>query len=66
MAGEYEPEERPGHVAAAVENKVYVWGGYGAASHDDPDKTDFVLKVDILDVKVRNPLILAGRIGHSR
>ena len=56
MAGNiYVPEVRHGHVAAAVEDKVYVWGGrigYTKVSHDGPDKTDFTLKVDILDVKV--------------
>ena len=59
MAGEYmyEPAARRGHVAAAVEDKVYVWGGrsgYTQVSHDGPDKTEIILKVDILDVKVRN------------
>ena len=58
MAGKYhEPVVRRGHVAAAVEDKVYVWGGrigYTKVSHDGPDKTDIILKVDILDVKVRN------------
>ena len=61
---------RRGHVAAAVEDKVYVWGGrsgirafsygsgYTEVSHDGPDKTDIILTVDILDVKVRNTLIL--------
>ena len=57
MAGEYEPAARTGHVAAAVEDKVYVWGGrrrrLTVVSHDGPDKTDIILKVDILDVKVR-------------
>ena len=54
MAGEYQPATRWGHVAAAVEDKVYVWGGWNGytVSHDGPDKTDIVLKVDILDVKV--------------
>ena len=38
---------------------MYMWGGYsGTVSHDGPDKTDIILKVDILDVKVRNTLIL--------
>ena len=57
MAGEYEPTARFGHVAAAVEDKVYVWGGwrgYEDVSHDGPDKTDIILTVDILNVKVRN------------
>ena len=58
MAGEYEPAERSGHVSAAVEDKVYVWGGYNDVSHDGPDKTAIILTVDILDVKVRNTLIL--------
>ena len=59
MAGEYEPAERFGHVAAAVEDNVYVWGGRsGYVSHDGPDKAAIILKVDILDVKVRNTLIL--------
>ena len=57
MAGRYEPTARCAHVAAAVENKVYVWGGlFGRQkdiSHDGPDKTEVILKVDILDVKVR-------------
>ena len=56
MAGEYAPAARYGHVAAAVEDKVYVWGGSSVSdvSHDGPDKTDFILTVDILDVKVRS------------
>ena len=51
-----EPAARLGHVAAAVENKVYVWGGLigrPEVSHDGPDKTDIILQVDILNVKVR-------------
>ena len=50
----YEPAARCRHVAAAVYDKVYVWGGLGtfSASHDGPDKTDIILKVDVLDVKV--------------
>ena len=49
-----EPAERRGHVAAAVVDKVYVWGGYRglAVSHDGPDKTSITFEVDILDVKV--------------
>ena len=58
MAGiKYEPAPvRYGHVAAAVEDKVYVWGGRSGrrdVSHDGPDKIDIILKVDILNVKVR-------------
>ena len=59
MAGKYEPAARFGHVAAAVEDKVYVWGGRrgdAGVSHDGPDKTDIILKVDILDVKVSTNL----------
>ena len=57
MAGSYIPVARHGHVAAAVENKVYVWGGrtrsvLTTVPHDGPDKADIILNVDILDVKV--------------
>ena len=55
MAGK-PPAARRGHVAAAVEDKVYVWGGllgYAGVSHDGPDKTDIIVKVDVLDLKVR-------------
>lgn len=55
MAGK-PPGARRGHVAAAVEDKVYVWGGllgYTGLSHDGPDKTDVIVKVDVLDLKVR-------------
>ena len=55
MAGK-PPAARRGHVAAAVEDKVYVWGGllgYTGVSHDGPDKTDIIVKVDVLDLKVR-------------
>ena len=55
MAVKYEPAARWGHVAAAVEDKVYVWGGFSECSfvsHDGPDRTDIILEVDILDVKV--------------
>ena len=53
--GKYEPAARRVHVAAAVEDNVYVWGGligYADVSHDGPDKTDIILKVDVLNVKV--------------
>ena len=50
MAGEYEPAARLGHVVAAVEDKVYVWGGHSGrrteVSHDGPDKTNIILTVD--------------------
>ena len=56
MADKYEPAVRHGHVAAAVEDKVYVWGGYRYrymnVSRAGSDKND-IFKVDILDVKVR-------------
>ena len=69
MAGEYEPAERNGHVAAAVKDKVYVWGGRSRrtkVSHDGPDKTDIILRVNILDVKVRPEYTDLSRIGfHS-
>ena len=65
MAGKYEPAARWGHVVAAVEDKVYVWGGLSErsfVSHDGPDKTNIILDVDILDVKV---WFLAFNIFHG-
>ena len=52
-----EPSARLGHVAAGIEGKVYVWGGYQKVSHDGPDKTELIFSVDILDVKVSLLLI---------
>ena len=54
LASELAAIARFGHVAAAVEDKVYVWGGYRGlkVSHDGPGKSSITLKVDILDVKV--------------
>ena len=49
------PAARWGHVAAGVEGKVYVWGGFSGfnkVSHDGPDKAEIIFSVDILDVKV--------------
>ena len=49
-----EPAARCGHVAAAVEDKVYVWGGRRGriVFHDDPDRAEIRYGVDILDVNV--------------
>ena len=49
-----EPAARCGHVAAAFENKVYVWGGRrgSSVSHDGSDKTEITRGVNILDVNV--------------
>ena len=52
----YKPPPRWGHVAAAVEGKLYVWGGYRRdwpAVHDGPTKTAFTSVVDVLDVQVK-------------
>ena len=52
----YEPAPRRGHVAAAVEGKLYVWGGMRRdwpAVHDGPYKTPITSVVDILDPQVK-------------
>lgn len=51
----YEPAARWGHVAAAVEDKLYVWGGTRKDSHevhDGPAKTALTSVVDVLDLQV--------------
>ena len=51
----YEPAPRYAHVAAAVEGKLYVWGGMRRdlpAVHDGPTKTAITSVVDILDPQV--------------
>ena len=51
----YEPAPRYGHVAAAVEGKLYVWGGKRRdlpAVHDGPAKTGITSVVDVLDPQV--------------
>ena len=51
----YEPAARYGHVAAAVEDKLYVWGGWRRDSpvvHDGPAKTALISVVDVLDLEV--------------
>ena len=50
-----EPVARFGHLAAAVESKLYVWGGVRSefpVVHDGPDKIAFASLVDVLDLKV--------------
>ena len=52
----YEPAPRWGHVAAAVEGKLYVWGGFRKdlpQVHDGPTKTVFTSVVDVLDIQVK-------------
>ena len=52
----YEPAPRYGHVAAAVEGKLYVWGGMRRGLplvHDGPKKTAITSVVDILDPQVK-------------
>ena len=56
----YEPAPRFGHIAAAVEGKLVLWGGIrrdGPKVHDGPTKTAFTSVVDVLDVQVNPPKI---------
>ena len=51
----YQPAPRYEHVAAAVEGKLYVWGGLRRdlpVVHDGPEKTAITSIVDILDPQV--------------
>ena len=51
----YEPIPRFAHVAAAVENELYVWGGIRRDwpfVHDGPAKTAITSLVDVLDLQV--------------
>ena len=53
----YEPAPRQGHVAAAVEGKLYVWGGIRRdlpTFHDGFAKTAITSVVDVLDSQVKN------------
>ena len=64
------PSARWGHVAAGVEGKVYVWGGfrgYDKLSHDGTDKAEIIFSVDILDVKVSltGALTVSGSPVHE-
>ena len=52
----YEPAPRRGHVATAVEGKLYVWGGITRDwpyVHHGPTKTAFASVVDVLDIQVK-------------
>ena len=52
----YEPAPRYGHVAAAVEGKLYVWGGMRRdlpKIHNGRAKTAITSVVDVLDPKVK-------------
>ena len=52
----YEPAPRCAHVAAAVEGKLYVWGGMRRdlpEVHDGPQKTAITSVVDVLDLQVK-------------
>ena len=53
----YRPFPRVEHVAAAIEGKLYLWGGMGRDSpkvHDGPAKTTLTGAVDVLDLQVQN------------
>jgi len=50
-----EPAARFGHVAAAVNGKLYLWGGLRRdlpKIHDGPSKTKLTSVVDVLDPQV--------------
>ena len=49
----YEPDARNGQVAAAVNGKLYLWGGLRRhLPKDGPDKNALMSVVDILDLQV--------------
>ena len=52
----FEPAPRYGHVAAAVDGNLYVWGGVRRdmpAVHDGSKKTAITSVVDVLDPQVK-------------
>ena len=51
--GRYEPAPRWGHLAAAVKQKLYLWGGMRRDVHDRPAKTAVASVVDVLDLQVK-------------
>ena len=56
MAKGVEPVPRYGHVAAAIEGKLYLWGGMRRdfpAVHDSPERTTLTSVVDVLDLQVK-------------
>ena len=60
MAQGVEPAPRYGHLAAAVDRKLYVWGGLRRdlpAVHDDPTKKALTSVVDILDLQVKDKIL---------
>ena len=65
----YEPAPRYGHVAAAVDGKMYVWGGMRKnlpEVHDGPQKTAITSVVDVLDPQVKLVIIFTGWCGFGR
>ena len=57
----YEPAPRYGHLAAAVEGKLVLWGGFRKDwpfVHDGPAKTAFTSVVDVLDIQVKVYILL--------
>ena len=55
----YEPAARFGHVAAAIDEKLYVWGGF---KKDMPEVHGGTCVVDILDLQVyiTTPHVMSG------
>ena len=54
---------RYGHLAAAVDGKLYLWGGLSGdfpKVHDGPAKTAVTSVVDVLDLQVK--LIITSRM----
>ena len=57
----YEPAPSFAHIAAAVEGKLVLWGGFRKdwpEIHDGPTKTSFTSVVDILDIQVKVYILL--------
>ena len=53
--GKYEPAPRWGHLAAAVDHKLYLWGGISSdfpEVHDDQAKNSITSVVNVLDLQV--------------
>ena len=52
---EYTPVGRYSHVAATVDSKLYVWGGWRKDTpsvHDGQEKNKLTSLVEVLDLKV--------------
>ena len=64
--GRYEPAPRRGHLAAAVEQKLYLWEGLRKelpAVHDGPEKATLTSVVDVLDLQVKYLLYMVVSVA---